>query len=91
MVSSHDFKKAVGLINKSSNILITTHIKPDGDACGSVAAMQDALITLDKKVKLILPSPLPKWYASLFAEKVPVLGHDIQLEELLHGQFGQFD
>ncbi|MFQ6035509.1 MAG: bifunctional oligoribonuclease/PAP phosphatase NrnA [Sedimentisphaerales bacterium] len=90
-MNSGDFQKAVELIGKSSSILLTTHIRPDGDACGSVVAMQDALIALDKKVKLILPSPLPEWYAFLFAEKVPVLGHDIQLEELLQGRFGQFD
>jgi len=91
MLNSNNFQKAVELINKSSSILITTHTKPDGDACGSVAAMRDALTAFGKKVKLLLLSPLPEWYAFLFAEKVPVLGHDIQLEELVQGQFGQFD
>jgi len=28
-----DFQKAVELIDKSSNVLITTHARPDGDAC----------------------------------------------------------
>jgi len=32
MISNNDYQKAVELINKSSNILITTHTKPDGDA-----------------------------------------------------------
>lgn len=32
MVSNDDYQKAVELIDKSSNILITTHTKPDGDA-----------------------------------------------------------
>ena len=91
MVDSKDFQKAVELINKSSDILITTHTKPDGDACGSVAAMHDALISLGKKIKLLLLSPLPQWYAFLFAEKVPVLGHNIQLEELVQGRLGQCD
>lgn len=86
-----DFQKAVELINKSGSILLTTHIKPDGDACGSVAAIYDALTALDKKVKPLLLSPLPKWYEFLFAEKAPVLGADIQLEELIQGRFGEFD
>jgi len=32
MISNNDFQKAIDLINKSSNILITTHTRPDGDA-----------------------------------------------------------
>jgi len=28
-----DFQKAIDLINKSSNVLLTMHNKPDGDAC----------------------------------------------------------
>jgi len=91
MVDSKDFQKAVELINKSGSVLLTTHIRPDGDACGSVAAMHDALTALGKKVKLLFLSPLPQWYAFLFNGKVPVLGHDIQLEELMQGQFGRFD
>lgn len=91
MVNGKNFEKAIELIVKSNSILITTHIRPDGDACGSVAAMHDALISLGKKIKLLLLSPLPQWYAFLFAEKVPVLGRDIQLEELVQGRLGRFD
>jgi len=44
-------------------------------------------------------SPVPQWYAFLFAGlaryasggKVPVLGEDIKLEELTAGRLGQFD
>jgi nanoRNase/pAp phosphatase (c-di-AMP/oligoRNAs hydrolase) len=32
MITNDDFQKAVELINKSSNIFITTHTQPDGDA-----------------------------------------------------------
>lgn len=91
MVNNKDFQKAVELINKSSNTLLTTHIKPDGDACGSVAAMYDTLTALGKKVKLILLSEIPEWYEFLFAEKAPILGADIQLKELIQGRFGEFD
>ncbi|MCJ7777818.1 MAG: bifunctional oligoribonuclease/PAP phosphatase NrnA [Sedimentisphaerales bacterium] len=86
-----DFQKAVELINKSHGILITTHTKPDGDACGSVAALHDALTALGKKVKLLFLSPLPNWYQFLFAEKVAVIGQNIQLKELIEGRFGKFD
>jgi phosphoesterase RecJ-like protein len=94
-----DFQKAVEIIIKAESILITTHNKPDGDACGSVAAMHDALAALGKNVRLLFLSPVPKWYEFLFAEsakgcltaQVPVLGRDIQLEELIEGRFGEFD
>jgi len=44
-----DFQKAVDLINKASSILLTTHTRPDGDACGCLAAMSEALVALGKK------------------------------------------
>jgi phosphoesterase RecJ-like protein len=91
MVDSNDFQQAVELINKSSSILITTHARPDGDACGCLVAMRDALVALGKKIKLLMLSEVPEWYEFLFDEKVPVLGEDIQLEELMQGRFGQFD
>ena len=91
MLTSDDFQKAVDLINKSNNVLITTHTRPDGDACGCMTAMSDALTALGKKVKLLLLSPMPEWYEFLFAEKVPVLGKDVSLEQLTEGQFGEFD
>ncbi len=91
MISSKDFQKAVELINKSSNILLMTHIKPDGDACGSVAAMYDTLTALGKKVKFILPSEVPEWYEFLFAEKHPILGRDVTVEQLKQGKFFEPD
>ena len=91
MISNDDFEKAVELINKSSNVLMTTHTRPDGDACGCIVAMSDALSALGKKVKPLWLSDIPEWYNFLFAEKVPILGKDIQHEELIEGQFGDFD
>jgi phosphoesterase RecJ-like protein len=91
MIKDANFQKAVELIDKSSSILITTHTRPDGDACGCMAAIRDALTALGKKAKLLLPSPLPEWYEFLFVEQVPVLGQHVQLEELIQGRFGEFD
>lgn len=91
MIHNDDFQKAVELIDKSSSVLLTTHTRPDGDACGCLAAMRDALVALGKKVKLLMLSEVPEWYEFLFDEKVPLLGEDIQLEELMQGRFGEFD
>jgi phosphoesterase RecJ-like protein len=91
MVSSDEFQKAVDLINKSGSILITTHIRPDGDACGCMAAMDDVLTALGKKVKLLLLSPVSEWYEFLFPEKPPVLGAEVSLEQLIQGRFAEPD
>ncbi len=87
MVSSDNFQKALDLINKSDTILITAHTRLDGDACGCMAAMEDVLTDLGKKVKLLLLSPISEWYQFLFAENPPILGANVTLEQLQQGQF----
>jgi phosphoesterase RecJ-like protein len=91
MACNDDFQKALELIDKSASILIITHTKPDGDACGCIAAMCEALRSLSKQVKPLMLSPVPQWYEFLFNERIPVLGEDVQLEELTAGRFGRFD
>jgi len=80
MVNDNDFQKAVELIDKSSDILLTTHTKPDGDACGAVAAMCEVLTMLGKKVSTVLLSKVPEWYEFLFTEKPSILDKDITAE-----------
>jgi phosphoesterase RecJ-like protein len=91
MVGTNRFQEAVCLLKKSANVLITTHTKPDGDACGCLAALSEALTALGKKANLLLVSPLPQWYQFLFAEKVPILGDDVSPQQVEEGKFGQFD
>jgi len=91
MVKEKDFKKAVGLINKSKEVLITTHIRPDGDACGCMIAMAKAIEALGKNTRLLTLSPIPSWYEFLFEENVAVFGEDVTLEQLMEGQFDDFD
>jgi len=91
MVANEVFQKAVDLIYRSGNILITSHTRPDGDACGSVRAMCDILESLGKKVSPIFMSPLPEWYEFLFDKKVPILTDDISPEQLHDGHFDECD
>lgn len=90
-MTDRDFQKAVELINKSKNILITSHTKPDGDACGCISAMCELLRALGKNVTPLLLSAAPQWYEFLFAEMPAVLGEDVRLDELTTGRFGKFD
>jgi phosphoesterase RecJ-like protein len=79
------------MIENSKNILVTTHTRPDGDACGCVMAITDVLRGLGKTVRPLLLSPMPDWYTFLFEEKVPVLGQDVQGDDLTSGRFGEID
>ncbi len=91
MVDESDFRKAIELINSSTNVLITSHTRPDGDACGSVRAMCDMLARLGKKAQPVFLSPLASWYEFLFDEKVPILGNDITKDQLHAGHFDECD
>jgi len=46
---------------KSSNIVITNHTNPDGDAMGSALALAHVLKGLGKNVSVIVPNPYPKF------------------------------
>lgn len=91
MKNNEAYQQAVELIAGSGNVLVTTHTRPDGDACGCVAAMTEVLRGLGKTVRPLLLSPMPEWYGFLFQEKIPVLGEDAQVEDLTSGTFGEID
>jgi phosphoesterase RecJ-like protein len=69
MVNTNDFQKAVELIKKAKRVLLTTHTRPDGDACGCIVAISETLTALGKNVKTLLLSELPTWYEFLFEQK----------------------
>ncbi len=91
MVTNNDFKEAVDIIKKSGNVLLTTHTKPDGDACGCIVALSNVLQSMGKQSRALMLSQMPDWYDFLFAHKLPVLGEDIGLNQLTDGSFGVFD
>jgi bifunctional oligoribonuclease and PAP phosphatase NrnA len=91
MTNVDAYQQATALIENSHTILVTTHTKPDGDACGCVAAMTEALRNLGKTARPLLLSALPAWYAFVFDEPVPVLGKDVQPADLARGVFADVD
>ncbi len=82
MPSNETFQNAVDLINNANSVLLTTHIRPDGDACGCVRALMEITRQLGKKAQPLFMSPLAAWYESLFDEKPAILGNDVQPEKL---------
>ena len=91
MTSSDVYQNAVDLIHASSNVLITAHIRPDGDACGCIRAMLGALKGLGKQARPLFMSPLSNWYKSLFESETPVLGNDITQDQLMGGYYDNVD
>jgi len=91
MTTEDIYQQAVALIESSHSILVTTHTRPDGDACGCMAAVTEMLRNSGKRVQPLLLSPMPQWYGFLFTEKVPVLGKDLPVEDLTHGSFANVD
>jgi phosphoesterase RecJ-like protein len=91
MIATEQFQQAVDMINGAHRVLITSHTKPDGDACGCVAAMAEVLRTLGKQVDTLFLSPVPAWYQFLLAEPVLVLGREVSDRDLVEGRLGPYD
>ncbi len=90
-MSCEAYQQALALIEHAKSILVTTHTRPDGDACGCVVALTEVLRGLGKTVRPLLLSPIPDWYEFLFEEKAPILGTDVQVADLTGGRFGTTD
>jgi phosphoesterase RecJ-like protein len=82
MPDNKTFQDAVDLINNATSVLLTTHIRPDGDACGCVRALMEIVQQLGKKEQPLFISTLAAWYESLFDEKPSILGNNVQPEKL---------
>lgn len=54
------FKEIQKLIDKKKRFIITSHVRPDGDAIGSAAALGEYLRRLGKQVDVILSDPPPQ-------------------------------
>lgn len=60
------------LISDSSHILITAHVRPDGDAIGSVSGLAKSLISIGKKVEVALVDGVFDKFSFVFPD-LPVL------------------
>ena len=63
--SNVSLAEAVRMIREADRIAITTHVKPDGDAFGSVAALAGALKQLGKDAPAWLMPPAPQQFKVL--------------------------
>lgn len=58
---SHTLEQIKGILSQSSNILITIHYNPDGDAVGSALALYHYLIKRGHKVNILIPNDVPQF------------------------------
>jgi nanoRNase/pAp phosphatase (c-di-AMP/oligoRNAs hydrolase) len=91
MIDPALFDQANDLIGAAKKILVTTHVKPDGDAVGSLVGISNVLIQLGKQVVPLFLSPVPKWYTFLLEDAVPVLKHDLACSDLGAGDYADVD
>jgi phosphoesterase RecJ-like protein len=91
MIETALFGQANDLIHAAKKILVTTHVKPDGDAIGSLVGICNVLTQLDKQVVPLFLSPVPQWYQFLLDDAVPVLKHDLECSDLGTGDYADVD
>src|ERR1044071_189856 len=62
------YRDVIGTLKTCKRVLITTHVRPDGDALGSVAAMALGLKKAGVESQVVLLSHLPRKYSFVFTE-----------------------
>lgn len=60
ILKESDIKKLSELIRKSRKIVLTCHVRPDGDAIGSTLGFAHLFATMDKEVKVVTPDIGPR-------------------------------
>jgi len=78
VIARKDYQRAIEELRKADRVVLTTHVKPDGDAMGSIAALRRWLLAEGKQVETIVPTPVPTRYAFLDPDgTVQVAGRDV--------------
>jgi len=60
------YQQVIDRLRSCKKVLLTTHVRPDGDALGSTAAMSLALRKINIASEILLLSHLPRKYSFLF-------------------------
>lgn len=68
--------KAKALVDGATNIVITAHVSPDGDAVGSTLAMCHYLKSLGKNATVVLPTAFPAFFKWLEGAREVIIFKD---------------
>jgi phosphoesterase RecJ-like protein len=71
------YRQVVDVLGRCKRVLVTTHVRPDGDALGTVAATILAMRKVGIEAEALLLSHLPRKYAYVFEEN-GIVHHDAE-------------
>ena len=78
-----DWPRFCEVIHACSNVILTSHIRPDCDALGSCLGMAGLLESLGKKVRIVCGQGVPENLSFMDPDnRIMCIGEDIQAEEL---------
>ena len=78
-----DWKRFVEVVGEASNVVLTSHIRPDCDALGSCLGMAGILKKLGKKVRIVCGQSTPPNLAFIDPENlILAINEDITAEEI---------
>ena len=79
-----DWQSLKSVLDESSNIILTSHIRPDCDALGSELGLAEVLRQMGKQVRIVNGQETPPNLAFIDPERqILTLGDDIQASELM--------
>src|SRR5438067_2311422 len=84
------YQAIINVLSRCKRVLVTTHVRPDGDALGSVAAMVMGLRKVGLAAEVLLLSHLPTKYAFIFKDN-GIVHHDMEKGWPAKFPFEQFD
>ena len=70
MIPDHLYQTAIERFRQAASVLLTTHVKPDADGLGALAALRRWLLDEGAQVEVVLPSAPAEKYAFLDPEGV---------------------
>lgn len=85
-----EFLQAIEVLSGCKNVLVTTHVRPDGDALGSAAAVVLGMRQKGINSQVLLLSHLPTKYAFIFQEN-EIRHWDAEADWPAGLELGQFD
>src|SRR5438045_6900229 len=71
------YQQIIDALSRCKRVLITTHVRPDGDALGTTAAMVLGLRKKNIDAEVILLSHLPHKYAFVYHDNA-IVHHDVE-------------
>lgn len=71
------YQQVIDVLSKCKRVLVTTHVRPDGDALGSSAALAMGMKQRGIDAEVLLLSHLPRKYAFVFQEN-GIVHHDAE-------------